>query len=61
MYSWELNPKLQTDMTLSDEPGVYIAGEFGILLEDDLVVTENGAELLTPQCPSLEEPFANVS
>ena len=61
MYGWELNPKLQTGMTLSDEPGVYIAGEFGIRLEDDLVVTENGAELLTPQCPSLEEPFANVS
>ncbi|WP_109485970.1 M24 family metallopeptidase [Occallatibacter savannae] len=61
MYGWDLNPKLAAGMTLSDEPGIYIPGEFGIRLEDDLVVTENGAELLTPQCPSLEDPFANVS
>jgi Xaa-Pro dipeptidase len=61
MYGWELNPKLQTGMTLSDEPGIYIPGEFGIRLEDDLLVTEAGAELLSPQCPSLENPFANVS
>ncbi|MBS1803754.1 MAG: aminopeptidase P family protein [Acidobacteria bacterium] len=61
MYGWDLNPRLAAGMTLSDEPGIYIPGQFGIRLEDDLVVTENGAELLTPQCPSLEEPFANVS
>jgi Xaa-Pro dipeptidase len=60
MFGWELNPKLAAGMTLSDEPGVYIPGEFGIRLEDDLLVTENGAELLTPQCPSLEDPFGNV-
>lgn len=52
------NPvKLQAEMTTSDEPGIYIRGEFGIRLEDDLHVTENGAELFTPQSPSLEEPF----
>lgn len=61
MFGWDLNPKLASGMTLSDEPGIYIPGEFGIRLEDDLVITENGAELLTPQCPSLEDPFANVS
>jgi Xaa-Pro dipeptidase len=61
MFGWNLNPKLASGMTLSDEPGIYIPGEFGIRLEDDLVITENGAELLTPQCPSLENPFANVS
>jgi Xaa-Pro dipeptidase len=49
--------KLQADMTTSDEPGIYIRGEFGIRLEDDLHVTENGAELFTPQSLSLEEPF----
>jgi Xaa-Pro dipeptidase len=49
--------KLQADMTTSDEPGIYIRGEFGIRLEDDLHVTENGAELFTPQSPSLEQPF----
>jgi Xaa-Pro dipeptidase len=49
--------KLQTNMTTSNEPGIYIRGEFGIRLEDDMHVTENGAELFTPQSPSLETPF----
>ena len=49
--------KLQANMTTSDEPGIYIRGEFGIRLEDDMHVTENGAELFTPQSPSLEDPF----
>jgi Xaa-Pro dipeptidase len=50
--------KLQANITTSDEPGIYIPGEFGIRLEDDMHVTENGAELFTPQSPSLEDPFA---
>ena len=49
---------LQAGMVFSDEPGIYIPGEFGVRLEDDMVITENGAELLTPQSPSLEQPFA---
>jgi Xaa-Pro dipeptidase len=49
--------KMQPNMVFSDEPGVYIRGEFGVRLEDDMVITENGAELMTPQSPSLEEPF----
>jgi Xaa-Pro dipeptidase len=61
MFGWNLAPKLQAGMTLSDEPGIYIPGQFGIRLEDELLVTQDGAELLTPQCPSLEDPFANVS
>ena len=60
MFGWDRAPHLKPGMTLSDEPGIYIKGEFGIRLEDELLVSENGAELLTPQCPSLEEPFANV-
>jgi Xaa-Pro aminopeptidase len=52
--------KLQANVTTSDEPGIYIRGEFGIRLEDDLHVTENGAELFTPQSPSLEDPFAKA-
>jgi Xaa-Pro dipeptidase len=49
--------KLQPEMTFSDEPGIYIRGEFGIRLEDDMHITESGAELFTPQSPSLENPF----
>jgi len=49
--------KLQPQMTFSDEPGIYIRGEFGIRLEDDMHILENGAELFTPQSLSLENPF----
>lgn len=48
---------LAPGMTFSDEPGIYIPGEFGIRLEDDWVVTPDGAEMFTPQSPSLEDPF----
>lgn len=48
---------LRPNMTFSDEPGIYIRGEFGVRLEDDMHITEDGAELFTPQSPSLEDPF----
>jgi Xaa-Pro dipeptidase len=55
------NPtKLEPEMTFSDEPGIYIRGEFGIRLEDDMHIIESGAELFTPQSPSLENPFGKV-
>ncbi|HEV8148062.1 MAG TPA: Xaa-Pro peptidase family protein [Bryobacteraceae bacterium] len=49
--------KLAPGMVFSDEPGVYLRGEFGVRLEDDMHITENGAELFTPQSASLEDPF----
>ncbi len=48
---------LQPGMVFSDEPGIYIPGEFGVRLEDDMVITDAGAELFTPQSRSLERPF----
>jgi Xaa-Pro dipeptidase len=48
---------LAANMVFSDEPGIYIPGQFGIRLEDDMHITENGAELFTAQSPSLEDPF----
>ncbi len=51
---------LAKGMTFSDEPGIYIPGEFGIRLEDDMYITENGAELFTPPSPSLENPFGKA-
>ncbi|HZD92964.1 MAG TPA: Xaa-Pro peptidase family protein [Candidatus Sulfotelmatobacter sp.] len=48
---------LAANMTFSDEPGIYIRGEFGVRLEDDMRITENGAELFTPQSRDLEKPF----
>jgi Xaa-Pro dipeptidase len=51
---------LQAGMCFSDEPGIYLRGEFGIRLEDDMHITEDGAKLFTPQSHSLEEPFALI-
>jgi Xaa-Pro dipeptidase len=59
MFGWDLHPTMRAGMVFSDEPGVYIPGEFGIRLEDDMHITENGAELLTPASPSLENPFGD--
>jgi Xaa-Pro dipeptidase len=59
MFGWEPTISAQPHMTFSDEPGVYIRGEFGVRLEDDMHITENGAELFTPQSPSLEDPFGH--
>ena len=49
--------KLLANVTTSNEPGIYIRGEFGVRIEDDMHITENGAELFTPQPRSLEDPF----
>jgi Xaa-Pro dipeptidase len=55
------NPeKLQANMTFSDEPGIYIRSEFGVRLEDDMHILADGAELFTPQSPSLENPFGTT-
>ena len=48
---------LAPGMTFSNEPGIYLRGEFGVRVEDDMLITENGAELFTKQSPSLEQPF----
>ncbi len=52
------NTPLATGMCFSDEPGIYIVGEFGVRLEDDWHVTETGGKMFTPTSPSLEDPFA---
>ena len=57
MFGWEKALKAQPGMVFSDEPGIYIRGEFGVRLEDDMHITADGAELFTPQSPSIEHPF----
>ena len=51
---------LEPGMTFSNEPGIYVRDEFGLRLEDDMVIAEDGpARLLTPGLsPSLEQPIA---
>jgi Xaa-Pro dipeptidase len=50
--------KIEPGMTFSDEPGIYIYGEFGIRIEDCMVVTENGARFLGGmEAVSIDRPF----
>src|SRR5207245_9268241 len=60
MFGWTKALALQPGMVFSDEPGIYIRGEFGVRLEDDMYITESGAELFTPQSPSIEQPFGSA-
>jgi Xaa-Pro dipeptidase len=51
---------LESGMTFSSEPGIYIPNEFGIRCEDVMAIAPDGpAQLLTPGFQaSLEKPFA---
>jgi Xaa-Pro dipeptidase len=50
--------KIEPGMTFSNEPGIYIYGEFGVRIEDCLVVTETGARHLGGlEAESIERPF----
>jgi len=48
---------LEAGMCFSDEPGIYIPGEFGVRLEDCWVMTTSGPTLFTPLAKSLDEPI----
>jgi Xaa-Pro dipeptidase len=48
---------LEAGMCFSDEPGIYIPGEFGIRLEDCWHMTASGPKLFTPLAKSLEDPI----
>jgi Xaa-Pro dipeptidase len=47
---------LQAGMCFSDEPGIYIPGEFGVRLEDCWHMTASGPQTFTPLAASLDEP-----
>ena len=48
---------LQAGMCFSDEPGIYIPGEFGIRLEDCWYMTGTGPKTFTPLAKSLDDPI----
>jgi len=48
---------LEAGMCFSDEPGIYIPGEFGIRLEDCWHMTDLGPALFTGLAKSLEDPI----
>ncbi len=48
---------LAPGMCFSNEPGIYIFGEFGIRMEDCLYMTEDGPKLFSALSPSIDKPF----
>jgi Xaa-Pro dipeptidase len=47
---------LAAGMCFSDEPGLYVPGQFGIRLEDCWTMTESGPKLFTPFARSIDDP-----
>ncbi|MGV3729458.1 MAG: M24 family metallopeptidase [Sphingopyxis sp.] len=50
--------KLAPGMCFSNEPGIYIPGEFGIRLEDCFHMTDSGPKWFSEPPPSIDRPFA---
>jgi len=47
---------LEAGMCFSDEPGLYIPGEFGVRLEDCWYMTDQGPKTFTPLAESVDKP-----
>ncbi|WP_432770935.1 MAG: aminopeptidase P family protein [Sphingopyxis sp.] len=49
--------KLAPGMCFSNEPGIYVPGEFGIRLEDCFHMTDSGPQWFSEPPPSIDQPF----
>lgn len=48
---------LAPGMCFSNEPGIYLFGEFGVRLEDCLYMTDDGPRLFSELSPSIDKAF----
>jgi Xaa-Pro aminopeptidase len=56
-----LDDELLPGMVFTKEPGVYLKHEgIGIRIEEDLLITENGNELLSKNIPSAPDDIINI-
>ena len=51
---------LKPGMCFSNEPGIYIQGEFGVRLEDCIYMTKNGAQWFTRPPSTLDDPIGEL-
>jgi Xaa-Pro aminopeptidase len=47
------NQQLEPGMVITIEPGAYLPGKWGVRIEDVVVVTSSGCEVLTPTAKQL--------
>jgi Xaa-Pro aminopeptidase len=43
--------ELKAGQIITIEPGIYLPGKLGVRIEDDILITKDGCELLTGACP----------
>jgi len=53
--------KLAAGMCFSNEPGIYIPGEFGVRLEDCIYITDKGPRWFTVPPDSLASPIGKIA
>jgi len=46
-YFGKSEEPIEAGMVLTDEPGIYLDGKYGVRIEDDILITDTGCELLT--------------
>jgi Xaa-Pro dipeptidase len=49
---------MRPGMCFTNEPMIVIPGEFGIRLEDDMYITEDGAKFFSQPSPAIDRPIA---
>ena len=49
---------MRLGMCFTNEPMIVIPGEFGVRLEDDMFITQDGARFFSQPSPAIDRPFA---